>query len=69
MVVYGPIFMMKTGEPVESLSLYSPVNEKKIYEIHTLLMHGGLCSNIEFSSMLCTSFDMIVLVVSYFTLE
>ena len=32
-------------------------------------MHGDLCSNIEFSSMLCASFDMIVLVVSYFTLE
>ena len=37
--------------------------------VHTLLMHGDLCSNIEFSSMLCASFDMIVLVVSYFTLE
>ena len=36
--------------------------------VHTLLMHGDLCSNVDFSSMLWASFDMIVLVVSYFTL-
>ena len=32
-------------------------------------MHGDLCSNVEFSSMLWASFRMIVLMVSFFTLE
>ena len=32
-------------------------------------MHGDLWPSVEFSSMLCASFRMIVLMVSYFTLE
>ena len=32
-------------------------------------MHGDLCSSIEFSSMLCASFRIIVLMVSYFMIH